>query len=236
MQMVPLSSSARSKDVSGWSLVRSGSVPCVVYGNEVKNTSLSCRAADLTKAYVKAGESTLIELEVGQTKVPVIFHEVQFDPVDGNIIHADFYAVNMKKEIEARVPIAFEGEAPAIKELGGVLVTPHDHVTVLCLPADLPHEIPVSLASLAEFGSALSVRDLSVPKGVRIQEKDDVVIATIQEPRKEEEVVAPVAAAVEGAEGAEGAVSAGGAEGAVTAASDGGAAEVKAEKKEKKEK
>ncbi len=186
-------------------------MPCVLYGNDVDNTSLICTHKDVLKAYAKAGKSTLVDLDAGGKKIPVLFHSLDFDPVTDNIIHADFYAVDMKKEIEAEVPIKFEGEAPAVKELGGIFFVPRDQVKVKCLPTNLPHELVASVETLVEFGDALHVSVIQVPDGVTILDDQDAVIATVQEPRKEEVVeVAPAEGeegeAVEGetAEGAEG--------------------------------
>jgi large subunit ribosomal protein L25 len=199
MEMVALSATARSKDKPNV-LRTNGKVPCILYGNEAANTSLECSHADLRRAYVKAGKSTLVDLDVAGKKVPVLFHQITFHPLTSDITHVDFYAVNMKKEIEAEVPIHFEGEAPAVKEVGGVLVTPYDHVQVKCLPSALPHHISVSLVRLAQIGDTLSIADLEVPAGVQILDDATAVIATIQEMRKEEEPLP--AAPVEGAEGA----------------------------------
>ena len=71
----------------------------------MKNVSLQCAYNDIYKAYASAGRSTLIDLDADGKKVPVLFHKLQFDPVSDKITHVDFYAVDMKKEIEAEVPI-----------------------------------------------------------------------------------------------------------------------------------
>jgi len=199
MEMVPLKATARAQEASARVLRRNGSVPCVVYGNEVKNTSVQCVANELTKVYGKAGESTLVDLEIDGKKVPVLIHAIQFEPVSGRIAHVDFYAVDLKKEIEAPVPVRFVGEAPAVKELSAVFVVVQQHVTVRCLPTALPHELPVSLEKLVQLRDVLTVADLQVPAGVKVADASTAVLATIQEQRKEEEVVvAPTAVAAEG--------------------------------------
>jgi len=211
MGNVALTVTARSPEQVAKHLRKDGQVPCVLYGNDVENISLQCTHGEILKAYADAGKSTLVELDTGSKKVPALFHEIEFDPVSDKIIHVDFYAVDMKKEIEAQVPIKHEGEAPAVKELGGILITPRDHVTVKCLPTALPHEILVNIEKLEEFGSALTVADLQIPDGVAVSEDPETVIATVQEPRKEEEIIPEP---VEGEEGAEGSAEGEGAEGA----------------------
>lgn len=204
MDMVTLSTATRSTDISARQLRRTGVVPCVVYGNKTENVSFQCEIVALTKAYTKAGESTLVELDLGGKKVPVLFHEVKFDPMSDNISHVDFYAVDMNKEVEADVAILFEGESPAVKE-GGILVTTLDSITVRCLPKNLPHNLPIDLSKLVDMESQLTVADIAVPAGVTLLSEPDAVIAIVQEPRPEEVEEAPAADAAAGATPAEGA-------------------------------
>lgn len=203
MDKVALSASARSTEHSVKNLRKLGQIPGVVYGNNTENTQIQCEEVALMKAFVKAGESTLVDLDIGGKKMPVLFHVVDFDPVSDRMNHVDFYAVDMKKEVEAEIPFAFEGESPAVKE-GAILVKAMDGVTVRCLPANLPHNIPVELSKLVEMGSSLTLRDISVPEGVEIVSDMDAVIVIAQEPRVEVEE-APVVAEGAAAEGAEGA-------------------------------
>ena len=49
-------------------------------------------------------------------------YDAEKDPVRGEFVHVDFYALDVDKPITADVMIVFEGVAPAVKELGGVLV------------------------------------------------------------------------------------------------------------------
>lgn len=214
MDMVTLSTAPRQADTPARRLRREGTVPCVVYGN-TENTSLQCEIGLLMKAYVKAGESTLVELDIGGKKLPVLFHEVKFDPVTDVIAHVDFYAVDMNKEVEADVALLFTGESLAVKE-GAILVTALDTVTVRCLPKNLPHNLPVDLAKLVEIGGQLTVADIVVPPNVTLLTEQDTVIAIAQEQREEEVEAAPAADAAVAADGtapaAEGAAPADGAE------------------------
>lgn len=198
MDMVSLTASARTPSLSAKRIRESGGVPCVVYGSAIKNMTAQCEGLALHKAFVKAGESTLVDLDVDGKKIPVLIKAITFDPVSGKEVHVDFYAVDMKKEIDTSVPVRFVGEAPAVKELGAVFVSTHDHVTVRCLPADLPHDLPVDISKLAAFHDTIKVADLKLPKGVTVMEGTDTVLATVQEPRKEEVIEAVVAAPVEG--------------------------------------
>lgn len=181
--MILLKAQARPAEPSAKVIRRQSLIPAVVYGNETENTSIQCDYNELYKAYVQAGGSTIVDLDINGKKVPSLFHDISFDPVSDRIIHVDFYAVNMKKPIEAQIPLEFTGESEAVKSLSGVLVTTQDHVTVHCLPTNLPHALEVSLDSLKTFDDALHVSDILPHEGVEIIDDPEMMIATVQEPR-----------------------------------------------------
>ena len=201
MEKLPLKIQARSTQESVNAMRARGQVPGIVYGN-IKNTPIAVEEQVLKKTYIKAGESTLVELDLDGKSVPVLFHAIDFDPVSDRMIHADFYAVDMSKEVEAEVHIRLTGESPAVKDLGAILVTALHVVTVKALPANLPHELTVDLSKLAEFGATLTVADIQVPTGVTLLSDASEVIVIAQEPREEEVEAPPVAEAAATAEGA----------------------------------
>lgn len=201
---VALKASARLKDANVKDLRKAGQVPVVVYGNKQANTMLHIEEVALNKAHLKAGESTLVELDVDGKIIPALFHAVDLDPVSDRIIHVDFYAVDMKKEVEAEVHIRYENESPVVKD-GAILVNAMHEILVQALPSKLPHDLALDLSKLTEMGGTLTVADIVAPDGVTILTPLDSVIVIAQEPRQEEVVeVAPAAegAAAPAAEGA----------------------------------
>src|SRR3989344_4447343 len=100
-------------------LKNQGQIPAVVYGPGEKNISLAVEEKEFKKVLKTAGESSLVELLVDGVKKPVLIHEIQKDPVSDKIIHIDFYQADLKEEVEVAIPLVFEGEAPAEKDLGG---------------------------------------------------------------------------------------------------------------------
>lgn len=236
MDTVSLKASARPA-VKPAALRRTGSVPCVIYGTTLKeNVNVACKQFDLHRAFVKAGESTIVDLDLEGKHIPVLFKDISFDPVSGLEVHVDFYAVDMKKEIETIVPVHFEGEAPAVKTLAAIFVTSQDHVRVRCLPSDLPHALSVSITTLENFHDTVAVKDLDVPKGVTVMEKPDAVLATVQEPRTEEEIAPPPAAVPAEGEAAAPGTEEAGAEGTPAATAEPAAAAPQKEKAPKEKK
>ena len=170
-----------------------GYVPGVLYGRQTENTPIQIESKTLHKVLSMAGGNVLIGLQVGDNDpVPTLAREVQRDIIRHNIIHIDFLQVVMTERITADIPLVFVGEAPATKELGGILVHGMDAVEVECLPADLPASIEVDVSSLVNFNDSLTVSLLQVPSAVTILSDPETMMARIEAPRiveEEEEIV-----------------------------------------------
>lgn len=171
-------------------LRRSGVIPTVLYGHNVPARALQVDAREFAKVYKQAGASTLVDLKVGDAApIKVLVHEVTPHHLTLKPIHIDFYQVSMTEKLTAKIPLKFTGEAPAVKELGGVLVKNLQTVEVECLPHDLVHEIEVDISALKTFADHLTVASLKVPAGITLKDKPEEVIALVQAPKQEEEVV-----------------------------------------------
>lgn len=187
-----LSLTAEQRDLLGKQtagLRHRGLIPAVVYGHGAPNRALTVSASVFQKVWQAAGESTLVDLQVGsEPPVKAIIQDVQFDPASGKILHIDFHQVNMKEKVEVDVELSFVGEAPAVKELGGTLVKDHDTISVECLPQDLVKEIPVDVARLKTFDDVIRVQDLALPKGLELKSPSEDIVVHIEAPRTEAEL------------------------------------------------
>ncbi|MFH1171659.1 MAG: 50S ribosomal protein L25 [bacterium] len=164
-------------------------IPAVVYGHTTSNIVLEVNEVPFRKVWKKAGESSLIDLKIGEADpVKAIIQDIQFEPASGKILHVDFHQVNMKEKVDVTVELHLEGESPAVKELGGTLVKDHDAIDVQCLPQDLVKEIPVHIGVLKTFDDVLRVRDLALPKGLELITDPENIIAHVEAPRTEAEL------------------------------------------------
>lgn len=173
-----------------------GSLPAELYGHGVENQHLSVVAKEFKKVLRAAGESTMIDLMVGGKKHPVMIHEVITDPRSDEITGIDFYQVRLDQKLKLKVPLQFVGEAAGVKEKQGTLIKALSEVEVEALPQDLPHFIEVNIATLVDIGSNIQVKELAVPKGVKVLVDPEFVVATITA-RMTEEQEAKLAAAVD---------------------------------------
>lgn len=168
-----------------------GILPAVVYGHGVETRNIEVDTKAFDKVYTKAGESSLIDLSIEDGKaLKVLIQDVKVDPLQGRLVHADFREVKMTEKLDAEVILRLVGEAPAVKELGGILVRSMDKILVRCLPGDLVHEIDIDVTGLKKFDDAIKVKDITPPKGIEFKANPNEVIVVINEPISEEELTA----------------------------------------------
>lgn len=176
------------------SLRQSGFIPAVLYGKGQEALSLQVPVKEFNKVLKQAGESTLVYINVGGESYPTIIHDVALDPVKDHVLHADFYKVSLTEKIKTKVPVVFMGESPAVKDLAGIFVRNINELEVEALPQNLPHEITVDISSLKNFGDQILVKDINLGSDVKIEAEADTILATIQEPKSQEELDAELAA------------------------------------------
>ncbi len=196
--MKPLTLKVEPRSITGKkvkTIREKGGIPAVMYGQETDPVNLSVDYASFEKVYKKAGESTLVNLIFGDEKkeVPVLIHDVSYNPVNDKIEHIDFYKIKYGQELTANVELKFVGESKAVKEKGGILVIKLNEVEIRCLPKDLISEIEVDLSILEDFDDIIYVKDLKVPETIKIiNDKEEIVAGvshstgTVEEESKEE--------------------------------------------------
>ncbi len=167
-------------------LRKQGLIPATVYGKAFESKSIQFVASELEKMFDELGESTLVEVDLdGKEKLPVLFRNPQYHPIDGQLIHIDCYKVNLKEKISAMVPLEFVGESQAVKN-GNVLVTVTDEVEIEALPTDLPESIEVDLSVLEGLESTILVKDLKIDTSkLTLMTDAEQLIVKIEEPKEE---------------------------------------------------
>jgi len=175
-----------------------GLVPAVVYKGK-KSLSIKVQARELFEViHTKAGENVLVNLQVESKKSTqsAIIKEIQYHPVRGDVLHVDFNEISLTEALVVKVPIAVKGEAEGIKE-GGVVEHVLWEIEVECLPTEIPENIPVDVTPL-KIGDSILVKELKVPKNVKILTDLSATVISLKVPHVEEaEVAAPEEAMAE---------------------------------------
>lgn len=159
-----------------------GLIPSVIYGG--KSAILAKSPYNDTEKVLKlAGYHSPIDLVVDNKKTMAIVKSVQLDPVSRRIINVSFQAVSANKLVEATTPIiltGFEGSDASKAHL--TLDQVMEEVDVKAKPADLPKELTVDASKLATVEDKIFIKDLVLPKGVELADKEldsETVIANV---------------------------------------------------------
>jgi len=174
-------------------LRRQGRLPAVLYGAGTEPLSIELESRAASKILDRASGSTLLQLQLEGQEHMVLVREIQRDVIRRNVMHVDFLKVAMDVRITAEVPIELVGRAPAVDELGGVLVTGINSIEVEALPADLRDRVTVDLGSLVKIDDSISAGDLLLGEGVELLTDPAELVARVIYQVEEvlEEVVEP---------------------------------------------
>jgi large subunit ribosomal protein L25 len=184
-------------------LRRTGLLPGVIYGHNVKPITISLDARDAAKVLARLSSSSLVTVDVDGKEYPSLVREKQMNYIKRNLIHVDFQVVSLTEKIRANVGIVLTGNSVAVKDFNAMLINGLTELEVEAFPQDLPERVVVDIAPLLKIGDAIHVKDIVLPENVTVMSARDEMVVLATAPAKEEveEVVTPEAAVVE--EGAE---------------------------------
>jgi large subunit ribosomal protein L25 len=195
---------ARIREQKGRSAVRKvrrdGKIPGIVYGRDEESLTVEVDAKELERMlHHGLGEHAILDLNVkcGQSKKKrtVLLREVQHHPVTGEILHVDFYHIDMDQKIFTSVPIVLVGHAEGVKK-GGILEHVLRDVELECVAKKMPETLELDVTNL-EMGHSYHVRDLQLDEEISVQTDPGRAVVTIVPPKLREEVEAEEEAALE---------------------------------------
>ena len=179
---------------------REGRVPGVLYGaaGDASRTEAKAIAVE-PKALLKilhsqSGANTLISLKLdGEGDARVLVKEYQIDPVTHQILHADFYRINMNRALRVTIPVIVKGEPKGVKQQGGILEFIRREIEIECLPADIPEHVEIDVSELM-LHQGIRVREIATNAAWKPLSDPEMMIVHVISP-KAEEVAAPADAA-----------------------------------------
>ena len=198
-----------------------GQVPAILYGPKRQPAQVTISQDEVERKLATLEGSHLIRLlhaagnDAELHERMVLIREMQRHPVTGQVLHADFYEVDLAQRLTVSVPLRLVGKAEGVVA-GGILQPILREVEVECLPTEIPEYIEIDVTPLG-IHDAVHVADLVIPEGVTAVGDPSRPVVTVLPPtvdaRPAEEGAAPA--------GAEGAAAEGAAEGAAKAAPKG---------------
>ena len=172
-------------------LRRRGIIPAIIYG-QGQNLNIQVENLSLLRVLRDAGTTNLIDISINEESHTVLAREVQAHVTRGDLIHVDFYEVDMAEKLvvdAALVPVGTS--APVEAGLGSTAMVTMS-LQIECLPDNLISEIEVDISMIETPDDVVLVSDLVVPEGVDILAEPDLVVArfdyiALEEEEEEEE-------------------------------------------------
>lgn len=177
-------------------LRREDIVPAVIYG-QGEPEHIQLERGPLRRVLRIASTSRLIDIQLGKQKRTVLTREIQQHVTRGDLIHVDFFEVDMEGTVTSDVNLVGINSASSELEGIGVATMPLQSVQIEASPADLISEIEVDMSQIDSVDSVVFVRDLVPPEGVTILTDPDTVVARFEIARTEEEEEAEMDADVD---------------------------------------
>jgi large subunit ribosomal protein L25 len=169
-------------------LRRAGRIPAILYGSGTESLMLSVDTTEMENI-IKEGNvgQSIFDLAVdgGKKARAAMIKELQTDPVSQDILHIDFYEVDMARKVKVMVPVITTGKSVGV-ELGGMLQIIRRELEVLCLPNAIPQEITIDITDM-DIGSSVHVEDITLEGDVEIAHDVNFTVLTVLSPKKAEE-------------------------------------------------
>lgn len=202
MEIAKLSATHRAEGGKGPArrIRREGLIPAVAYGQKKDPVQIAVSPKALKAVLMgEHGRNSVVELAVqGGETFNAMVREYSHHPLSRELLHADFYRVELDKPVDVSVPFRTFGKSKGVV-LGGVLQQIYRELPVRCRPEQIPVFLDVDVTEL-DLNGTIKVQDLKLPDGVTIRLPAEQTVAAVHAPEKvaEEETAkaaAPAAAA-----------------------------------------
>jgi large subunit ribosomal protein L25 len=174
-----------------------GIIPANIFGHSEDSQAVQVQAIAFDRLLRAHKATSIISLRLPDSSnvQTALIRHVQHDPRSGKIIHIDFFRIGMNERITVKVPLHLVGEAPAVKNEGGVLLHLLDALEVECPASDIPQNIEVDVSGLAQIDDILHAGDVKLPANFTLITDPKEGIAKVAATRAEIEAEQEAAAA-----------------------------------------
>ena len=158
-------------------LRNAGKVPCVIYGGE-KPVHFSANEISFSKLVFTPNAHTVVISLDGKSEINAIVQDIQFHPVSEKILHIDFLQLFEGKEVTMIIPVKYEGNAPGVRNEGGILSKNKRKLSVRALPKDLPDYIKADISDL-NLNDKITISDVS-DDSFKFLHPDNMVVCQVK--------------------------------------------------------
>jgi large subunit ribosomal protein L25 len=162
-----------------------GWIPAEFYSSQKENIHLILNQKEFESKLLHARGLLELEVEGEKDKLQCVLKDLQIDPVNETLLHADFQGIKMGEKITLDVPIVLKGTAAGVKA-GGILEFITREVEIECFPNEIPDHLEIDITAL-EIGDAVRIKDLKYDN-IEILNDEDETILILEHAKVVEEV------------------------------------------------
>lgn len=150
-------------------------VPGVIYGgDEVVHVAIPFSEL---RPFVYTPNVYLVDLEIDGEIIKAMIQDVQWHPVEEEMLHVDFLKIEADRPVKIQVPVKLIGMAKGTRA-GGRLKFSQRKLKVKALVENLPDFIEVDITKL-EIGDSIRVEDLDYENLKLLDKKSSPVVGVI---------------------------------------------------------
>lgn len=159
-----------------------GQIPGVIYGPSQNPVHIMMDWPQLRAVLIRAGGTNLVDVKVQDQTYTTLIRVVDRHPVRRDVLHVDFYAVNLNETIISSIPIELINVESTQGRLRGQVVQEAPTIEVESLPSDIPSKVIVDVSVLKAIGDMIHVSDLpALEKVTYASDPHMVVVRSVYE-------------------------------------------------------
>ena len=149
-------------------------VPCVLYGGK-EPIHFQVNESEFRQA-VYTPNVYLIDLDIDGTTYKTIMQDIQFHPVEEQILHVDFLEITDEKPIKIEIPVKVEGYAKGMRS-GGKMKLNLRRLKVKGLAKNIPDTINLNIEDL-DLGQSIKVGQIQA-ENLELLNSKSVPVVTV---------------------------------------------------------
>lgn len=177
---------AEERKISGKKARKLGYVPGVIYGPGVEQTrTVQFSRKEINRFLKNHSTGSKATVKINDKEQLCVVKDIQYGLINKEPIHIDFYASSEYSHVKVTVPFKFVGRE---KLSAGRLVLNilENEIEIQGALKDLPEIIEIDVSGMTD-GSEITMAQVSLPEGVKLLSKKDVIVAKVVKAEDEPE-------------------------------------------------
>lgn len=165
---------------------RMGYVPGNIYGPGIdSNLDVKFEEKEINKLLKNHSIGAKTRVKINGNELTCVIKSIQHEPISNKPIHIELYTSSENRLVKVVVPIKIKGKEQLVRS-NLVLNTLVDKVEIQGVLKDLPEFIEIDV-SLMKDGDEITMKDITLPEGIKLLSDENEVVLTAMRPAQTEQ-------------------------------------------------